>query len=203
MLRSMSAAVRQLINDVIAIETGGDADGGYTNHPNDLGGPTRWGVTEKTARSNGYDDDMRDYPRAAAFDVYMNEYVRSPGFGRVLALSPMIGGELVAAGINLGPSRPSRWLQENLNIFNRQERDYDDIATDGIIGNATIGALHDYLAVRDGDGDEILTRALNVSQGAEYQRLAHANEKLEMFVYGWFRKRVCICPQHKTMREAA
>ena len=29
-------------------------EGGYSNHPADKGGPTRWGVTEAVARANGY-----------------------------------------------------------------------------------------------------------------------------------------------------
>lgn len=199
----MIPAIRQSINEVIDIETGGDPDGGFTNNPNDPGGATRWGVTESVARANGYTGDMRDYPRARALEVYLQRYVRDPGFDRVVLLSPEIGGELVEAGINLGTKKPSRWLQQNLNIFNRCEALYGDIATDGIVGNNTIDALTDYLDEREFDGDEILTRALNVSQGAEYQRLAHADAQYELFTYGWFRKRIKICPEYKTMREAA
>lgn len=199
----MRSRVLQLIDDVIVVETGGDPNGGYTNHPDDPGGPTRWGVTEAVARASGYTGDMRAYPHAAAVQLYLHQYVRDPGFGRVMELSPMIGGELVEAGINLGPRRPSRWLQDNLNLFNRQERDYPDIADDGIIGNRTITALTDYLHVRSDDGDEVLTRTLNVSQGAEYQRLARAKPFFETFYYGWMRKRVRVCPERQSLKDVA
>ncbi len=39
--------VDSLIDEVIGRE------GGYSNHPADRGGPTRWGVTEKVARAHG------------------------------------------------------------------------------------------------------------------------------------------------------
>ena len=50
--------VDSLIDEVIGRE------GGYSNRPADRGGATRWGVTEKVARSHGYRGDMRTFPRA-------------------------------------------------------------------------------------------------------------------------------------------
>lgn len=37
-------------------------EGGYVNHPDDPGGATRWGVTERVARASGYRGDMREFP---------------------------------------------------------------------------------------------------------------------------------------------
>ena len=52
--------VDELIDDVIGRE------GGYSNHPADRGGPTRWGITEAVARAHGFAGDMRDFPREDA-----------------------------------------------------------------------------------------------------------------------------------------
>jgi lysozyme family protein len=37
-------------------------EGGYVDHPSDKGGPTRWGITQTTARAHGYTGDMRTCP---------------------------------------------------------------------------------------------------------------------------------------------
>ena len=57
----MSAATVESIIDGIIEREG---NGAYTNDPGDSGGPTRWGITEKVAKANGYTGDMRDLPRA-------------------------------------------------------------------------------------------------------------------------------------------
>ncbi|MCD9731087.1 hypothetical protein LVT16_28205, partial [Klebsiella pneumoniae] len=41
-------------------------EGGYIDHPSDKGGPTRWGITQTTARAHGYTGDMRNLPRETA-----------------------------------------------------------------------------------------------------------------------------------------
>ena len=48
--------IDQLIDELIARE------GGYTNHPADRGGPTRYGITEAVARAHGYDGPMALLP---------------------------------------------------------------------------------------------------------------------------------------------
>lgn len=41
-------------------------EGGYSNHPQDPGGETMWGVTARVARAYGYTGPMRDLPRETA-----------------------------------------------------------------------------------------------------------------------------------------
>lgn len=60
--------IDQLIDDVIARE------GGYTNHPADRGGPTRWGITQAVARAHGFAGDMRVFPRDEAAAIYRRVY---------------------------------------------------------------------------------------------------------------------------------
>ncbi|CAJ0732777.1 glycoside hydrolase family 108 protein [Ralstonia mannitolilytica] len=41
-------------------------EGGYSNHPQDPGGETMWGVTARVARAYGYTGSMRELPRETA-----------------------------------------------------------------------------------------------------------------------------------------
>src|SRR3712207_9209540 len=91
--------VDQLIDEVIGRE------GGYSNHPADRGGATRWGVTEAVARAHGHRGDTRSYPRAEAAAVYKRLYWLRPGLDRGAGHVPKGGAELVDTGVNMGPAR--------------------------------------------------------------------------------------------------
>lgn len=49
-------------------------EGGYVNHPKDLGGETNWGVTIGTARANGYIGAMRSMTRLQAKEIYRKAF---------------------------------------------------------------------------------------------------------------------------------
>lgn len=51
-----------------------ESEGGYSNHPNDPGLETMYGITAKVARANGYRGPMRDLPRATAKTIARNQY---------------------------------------------------------------------------------------------------------------------------------
>lgn len=165
-------------------------EGGYSNHPSDKGGSTRWGITERVARKHGYKGDMRQLPRETAVRIYREEYAVRPGFADVAAISPAIGEELFDTGVNMGPSVPSRWFQEWLNALNGQGKHYRDIGEDGVIGAGTLAAFRAYLKTRGPEAEVVMLRALNCSQGERYKALARGRAANEDFAYGWLRTRV-------------
>lgn len=181
----MTKPIDDIIDEVIR------AEGGYVNDPNDSGGATCFGITEKVARANGYRGDMKDLPISFARKVYFSRYVIEPCFDKVLLLSYEISAELVDTGVNCGVSTASKFLQVSLNAFNKQGTIYPDLIVDGNIGNKTITALANYLKFRP-DGVKVMLRALNCMQGARYIELTQANPKNEDFVYGWLLNRVVI-----------
>ena len=176
--------VDNIIDQLLQVE------GEYVNHPDDKGGPTRWGVTEAVAKEYGYIGDMKEFPLSTAKYIYTDRYWRKPGFNQIALMSSMIAEELFDTGVNMGPSIPSRWLQRWLNVFNRQEKDYKDIPVDGQLGIRTYSALRDYLLKRGTHGEKVMVSALNCSQGARYLELAEGREANESFVYGWIANRV-------------
>ncbi len=85
---------------------------------------------------------------------------------------------------------PARWLQRWLNVFNNQQAFYHDLTVDGIIGRNTLNALKTYLDKRGKEGESVLVKALNCTQGDYYLEITEKREANEAFIYGWLRERV-------------
>lgn len=165
-------------------------EGGYVNNPNDPGGATRWGITQRVARKYGYQGDMRTLPRDTAVDIYRQQYWTDPGFADVAAISEAVAEELLDSGVNLGVTWPALWLQVALNGLNNQGKIYADVDEDGDVGPGTLRALKAYFAARGKEGEAVLLRALNCLQGARYIDIARGRQASEGFLYGWLRTRV-------------
>jgi lysozyme family protein len=127
-------SIDSLIDGVIGRE------GAFTNNPNDPGGATCWGITERVARANGYAGPMNALPRDTAKEIYFSQYVRKPGFSAIMPLSERIAEEVVDTGVNMGPAVAAMMLQRALNALNGQAKYYPDIAVDGDVGPGTIAA---------------------------------------------------------------
>lgn len=171
------------ISNIIAKEKG------YVNNPADRGGPTNYGITEKVARLNGYQGDMKDLPLEVAEKIYKMRYIISPGFDRISYVSEKVAEEVIDTGVNMGPATAAIFLQRLLNAFNANGSRYADIFVDGNIGPASISALTAFLKWRGQEGEETMVKALNHIQGARYLDIAENNKSQEAFFYGWIKNR--------------
>lgn len=168
-------------------------EGGYADHPNDRGGKTMYGVTEKVARTYGYTGPMRDFPKrcdathpVCADRIYSDAYIDRPGFMPFASLEPAVLDELVDSAVLHGSSRPSRWLHLALNAecgtkFTVPRRvdmvtakAYEDCA-------AVVGKVN--LCVR------ILDR-MDGAQSAFFYSIVANNPSQRVFLKGWLRMRV-------------
>ena len=104
------------------------AEGGYSDHPADPGGATRFGVTQAVARSEGYKGDMREYPLSDAKRVYRKRYWTAL---RLEEVPPRIRFDLFDAAVNSGTAQAMKWAQRILQI-----------PDDGKVGPVTIQALN-------------------------------------------------------------
>lgn len=176
--------VDQYINDLV------EREGGYSDNPNDRGGPTNYGITEAVARAFGYQGDMRDLPLDTARSIYRARYWIQPRFSDISAISPMVAEELLDTGVNMGTSVAGRFLQRALNVLNLEGKSYPDIKVDGAIGNMTVAALRAFIDKRGKDGHIVMRRVLDAQQAVRYIEIAEARPSQEDFVYGWNLNRV-------------
>lgn len=167
-------------------------EGGFSDNPNDSGGATKYGITERVAREEGYDGDMRELPLEEAQRIAKVRYWDQLRLDAVAALSPSIAEELFDTSYNMGQGVAGRFLQRALNQFNQRGKHYPDITEDGLVGGGTLAALKAYLKKRGSSGEVVMLRALNAQQGGRYFDLTERRSKDEDFVFGWFLNRVVI-----------
>lgn len=115
-------------------------EGGYSDHPDDAGGKTRFGITEAVAREAGYRGDMRELPIDIAKRIYRERYWDAV---RADELPEAIRYAVFDAAVNSGPRQAIRWLQRAVGVTD-----------DGIIGPKTLAA------VRAADPERVLRMVL-------------------------------------------
>jgi lysozyme family protein len=167
-------------------------EGGYSNNPADLGGPTKYGITERVARAAGYQGDMKDMPIDIAKAIYRRRYWDINRLDAVATVSESVALEMFDTGVNCGTSTAGLFLQRSLNVLNRQGKDFADLLPDGSVGPMTVEALSAFVAVRGIAGHRVLLTMLNCLQGAKYIEIAERYPSQETFVYGWVSNRVSI-----------
>ena len=102
-------------------------EGDYSDHHDDPGGRTRFGITEAVARRAGYRGDMRELPLDLAKRIYREEY-----WNAVRADELPAGIRLVMfdAAVNSGVGQAIRWLQRAVGAVD-----------DGVLGPKTMASL--------------------------------------------------------------
>jgi lysozyme family protein len=147
-------------------------EGGYVDHPRDPGGATNLGITLRTAQEAGLDID-RDgdvdkidvslLTLREVGPIYKAKYWNAVEGDRLPS-----GVDLMVfdAGVNSGPTRARRWLQEALKVH-----------PDGIIGKQTLAALEKARPV------EVIER-LRLIRYAHYRSL----DTFDVFGKGWMRR---------------
>lgn len=107
-------------------------EGGFSDHPDDNGGATNFGITIGTLRSwrddpNLTAQDVRNLSRDEAIEIYRARYWNPM---RCDMLPPGVDLMLFDFGVNAGPARAVRMLQEIVGV-----------TQDGSVGPITLGAV--------------------------------------------------------------
>ena len=103
-------------------------EGGYSNHPADPGGKTRYGVTEAVAREVGYRGDMRELPLDLAQRIYKERYWNAV---QAESLPADVRYIVFDGAVNSGVVQSAKWLQRACGVKD-----------DGVVGPQTIRAAN-------------------------------------------------------------
>jgi len=126
----LSEAVAGLIKRVLKRE------GGYVNHPADRGGPTNFGITQKTLSAwlgrPATIQEVKSLTVATAIEIYAQLYYSKP---RINKLPTQIQEFIFDSSVNHGPKRAVRFVQKICNLCR-----FGPLVVDGIVGPKTIRA---------------------------------------------------------------
>lgn len=103
-------------------------EGDFSDHKDDKGGATRFGITEEVARRVGYKGDMRELPLDLAKQIYKRDYWDAV---KADQLPAGVRYAVFDAAVNSGVKQATLWLQRALGV-----------ADDGIIGPITLRAAN-------------------------------------------------------------
>lgn len=185
-------------------------EGGYSNHPADRGGETIYGVTKNVAVEAGWKGTMRTFPKqcesteaVCADRIYYENYMEKPGYIPFMKVSPAISEELVNTAVNMGPSRPNRWLQESLNEVCVPSVSAKKLIVDGKLGKNTFGL---FVTCRDKVGYKkfclTMLGKLDGKQKSRYDAIVRANPSQKVFYRGWINHRIGNVDRKKCDLEA-
>ena len=108
--------------------------------------------------------------------------------------SQAIANELFDTGVNQGAGTAAKYLQESINLLNRNATVCKDIAVDGGIGNQTLGAYEAILKyhAKYGSGliEDTIVKCLNGLQFERYRAICKKRPQQEANFFGWVTNRI-------------
>ena len=152
------------------------AEGGYTNHPADRGGPTNKGILQREydqyRRRKGLPAaDVRDILNAEVENIYLHDYWLA---GRCDRMPLPVSLAHFDACVNTGVTQAAKFLQRTVGT-----------RSDGLIGPLTLGAL---TAELKREAPEALAGRLARQRIAFYRQLEQRDPEQRVFLQGWLNR---------------
>lgn len=155
-------------------------EGGYSNHPNDRGGPTNYGITQKTYEQHlgrpASAEEVRLMPKAHALAIYRSRYWKAANLD--LLPEPLQPAAFDAA-VNNGPGTAIRLLQKAL-----ADLGYS-IKVDGLVGPNTSALAFRAVAER---GARLVVDRFCDRRRQHYLEIIAADPTQKIFETGWLRR---------------
>lgn len=166
-----------------AVEDLIEQEGGFTNHPNDKGGATKYGITlnfyQRYVDSEATVDDIKNLSKKKTKKIYYNHFwnpeeyaVNEISYGD---LPKPIGEMIFLYAVNAGWNRGNKLLQQGLN------RVGFDVETDGWLGPNTVEAANN---ANRGD----LLKWISIKAAKFYTEIVLNNSDQKVFLEGWLNR---------------
>jgi lysozyme family protein len=170
-------------------------EGGYSQDPDDPGGETYkgisrpnwpqwegWPIVDRLRTATGFPANLE---RDAGLQDSVRGFYRRQFWNRLKGddiPDQTVAEELFDAAVNVGHKTAATWLQQGLNVLNRNGALYAEIAGDGVIGPRTLNALRAYL---QNDQPGYLLKAMVVQRGMHYLTIMLNKPTQRKFARGW------------------
>lgn len=165
----------------VALKAVIEHEGGYSNNPDDSGGKTNFGITQKellkVSEILKIPSDVKILTKEDAAIYYKTEWWDRYHFNAINSVP--ISCKIFDMTINIGPSAAFKILQKACTYLNKP------LPIDGIMGTITIGIVN-RLCI-DGHEQEIID-ALIDTQKKYYIDIIKHNPKQGIFLKGWLKR---------------
>lgn len=161
-------------------------EGGYSNHVQDKGGATNYGISLPYLRTLGAlgdlnhdglinEIDIRLIDKTKAKSFYKKGFWDKYGYERIL--NPSIAEKVFDFAVNMGPKNAHRLLQKALNL----SRFSNTLEEDGFLGPQTIEA------VNRSNAKTLLLRLSGVA-ACYYIQIVEEQPSQKVFINGWLKR---------------
>lgn len=143
-------------------------EGGYIDHPNDRGGATNFGITQRVYREwKGADADVKNITKGEATQIYFEHYWKP---SKAALLPESIRDIHFDAAVNHGVGRANKLLQSAAGVDQ-----------DGVIGNKTLEAVNEM--------DERLLKCRYITARYKfYGDIVQRDRTQGVFIAGWMNR---------------
>lgn len=173
----VNAAVSRLLN----------AEGEYSDHPEDRGGQTMCGISRRfwplwpgwdvvdSYLARGEEPVLTEELRKLVVQFYDQSYWTPL---RAAQMPDSVAYEVFEQAVNMGIVKAVRHLQEALNLLNRNGTSWQDIDVDGRVGPVTLRTLGKAKSRN-------VLETMQALQTCHYIQLARSDRSQEHFLRGW------------------
>ena len=163
-------------------------EGWRSNHPDDAGGLTIWGITIRDypdavkQMEKMTPDESKDYAKV----IFKAYYWDKAGCDYMPTAGQRLTVQLFDTAINMGVRRSVNLLQKSCNLFLfRKDMDSGQLAEDGRFGIKTENAVTE---VGEKIGWDILAGVFLSARIQYYSNIVTSNKRQAVFIKGWIRR---------------